>query len=97
MWATASPRNEAAGRRRLPAPLELHPDGSLAAEAGRYRFGERGLRLPIEGGRLPLRAHGASVGTLDLWEADPAGFNRAQYQVLAVVARLIGAELFASR
>ena len=56
-----------------------------------------GLRLPTEGGRLPLRAHGVGVGTLDLWEGEPTGFDQGQYLTLTVSARLIGAELFASR
>jgi hypothetical protein len=86
------------GLRSLPrAPRELHPDGWLAVGTTHYRFGERGLRLPTEGGRLPLRAHGVGVGTLDLWEGEPTGFDQGQYLTLTVSARLIGAELFASR
>jgi K+-sensing histidine kinase KdpD len=79
------------------APLELQPDAWLRAGATHYRFGQRGLRLPAEGGRIPLHARGERVGTLDLWEGDPAGFDRAEYQTLTVIARFIGAELLASR
>jgi hypothetical protein len=86
------------GLRSLPrAPRELQPDEWLEVGTTHYRFGERGLRLPTEGGRLRLRAHGAGVGTLDLWEGAAAGFDHGQYQMLTVTARLIGTELAASR
>ena len=79
------------------APREIQPDEWLEVGTTHYRFGERGLRLPTEGGRLRLRAHGVGVGTLDLWEGEAAGFDHGQYQMLTVTARLIGSELAASR
>jgi K+-sensing histidine kinase KdpD len=81
----------------LDAPAELQPDAWLRAEDTHHRFGTRGLRLPAEGGRIPLKARGGPVGTLDLWESDPAGLDHAQYQVLSVITRLIGAALSVSR
>jgi K+-sensing histidine kinase KdpD len=79
------------------APQDLDPVTLLATGASAHRFGERGLRLPAAGGRIPLRSHGVLVGMLDLWEGDPVGFDQEQYRALSVVARLIGAELSASR
>jgi hypothetical protein len=62
-------------------------------EATHHRVGERGLRLPGEGGRIPLRRRGERIGSLDLWEGDPAGLDVEECKALTVIARLVAAQL----
>jgi hypothetical protein len=77
----------------LGAPRELEPDTLLAVDDSHHRFGERGFRLPAEGGRLPLSRRGERIGSLDLLEGDPAGLDLEECKALSVIARLIAAEL----
>jgi Domain of unknown function (DUF4118) len=75
------------------SPHELEPDTLLAVEGTHHRVGEHGLRLPGEGGRILLRRRGEYLGSLDLWEGDPAGLDVEECKALTVIARLIATEL----
>jgi K+-sensing histidine kinase KdpD len=77
----------------LGAPRELEPDTLLAVDESHHRLGEHGLRLPAPGGRLPLSRRGERVGSLDLWEGDEGGLDLEECKALAVIARLLAAEL----
>jgi K+-sensing histidine kinase KdpD len=74
-------------------PRALAPDTLLVADAHRHRFGSRGIRLPAEGGRLPVLRHGQLVATLDLWERDDAGMDHEQYKALSLIVRLVAAHV----
>jgi K+-sensing histidine kinase KdpD len=75
------------------SPQALEPDTLLAVEGTHHRVGERGLRLPGEGGRIPLQARGEPIGSLDLWEGDPAGLDVEECKALTVIARLLATQL----
>ncbi len=71
---------------------QLTPETLFPADAGRLRYGTRGLRLPDEGGRLLLGASRDSV-SLDLWEGDPQGFALDESRTLAIAAAILGLHL----
>jgi K+-sensing histidine kinase KdpD len=79
------------------ASVELDPDTLLVTGEKVHRFGERGLRLPEGGGRLPLVIWGEPVGRLEVWEGDPAGLDPDECRSLSIIASLIAARLAGRR
>jgi len=75
---------------------DIAPDTFLPADESRLRFGLRGLRLPEGGGRLWLRAGGGvahGVASVDIWEADPEGFDMSQARALTIAVSILGLEI----
>ena len=74
------------------AEAELNPETLFALGEARYRFGDRGLRLPEGGGclRVPTE-HGAIA--LHLWEGDAHGLDQDERQALAIAASVLGVAL----
>ncbi len=68
---------------------QLTPETLLPSEAGRLRYGVRGLRLPDGGGRLVLGT-GRDAVSLDLWEGDTQGFALDESRTLAITASILG-------
>jgi len=74
------------------AAVELNLETLFALDEARYRFGDRGLRLPEQGGWLRVPAeHG--VIALHLWEGDAHGFDADERQALAIAASMLGVAL----
>jgi len=83
----------ASGSAPAKAPdTQLAPDTLLPADESRLRFGERGLRLPADGGRLTVRGDGGTV-SLDLWEGDEQGFGVLEARTLTIATAVLGLEL----
>jgi len=68
---------------------DLSPDTLLPPDEARVRFGARGLRLPLGGGRLRLRTDRGLV-SLDLWEGDAEGFGLDEARTLAIAVAMLG-------
>ena len=73
---------------------QLTPQTLFPSDAGRLRFGARGLRLPDGGGRLVVGV-GRDAVSLDLWEGDTQGFALDESRTLAITASILG--LYLSR
>jgi K+-sensing histidine kinase KdpD len=71
------------------AAVELDPETLFALDEGRYRFGDRGLRLPEGGGSLRLATRAGPVA-LHVWEGDAHGFDQDARQALAIAASALG-------
>jgi len=71
---------------------QLTPETLFPSDAGRLRFGARGLRLPDGGGRLVLGA-GRDAASLDLWEGATQGFALDEGRTLAITASILGLHL----
>jgi len=71
---------------------QLTPETLFPSDAGRLRFGARGLRLPDGGGRL-LLGTGRDAVSLDLWEEDTQGFGLDESRTLAIAASIVGLHL----
>ena len=81
--------------RSLPASTpetQLTPETLFPSDAGRLRFGARGLRLPDGGGRL-LLGTGRDAVSLDLWEEDTQGFGLDESRTLAIAASIVSLHL----
>ncbi len=72
--------------------MQLTPETLFPSDAGRLRYGARGLRLPDGGGRLVLGA-GRDAVSLELWEGDPHGFALDESRTLAIAASILGLHL----
>jgi hypothetical protein len=71
------------------AEVELDPETLFALGGTRYRFGDRGVRLPEGGGVLRVSsARGLLAG--HLWEGDAYGFDQDARQALAIAASMLG-------
>ncbi len=80
----------------LPAPGRiLEPHTLLPPEVPARSLPSRGLPLPVEGGRLALRARNRQIGWLDVW-GNGAPASAEQRRELSDVGRLIGALLASS-
>ncbi len=71
---------------------QLAPETLLPADAGRLRYGTKGLRLPDGGGRLVLGT-GCDAASLDLWEGDTEGLALDESRTLAITASILGLHL----
>jgi hypothetical protein len=71
---------------------QLTPDTLFPSDAGRLRFGTKGLRLPDGGGRL-LLGTGHDAVSLDLWEGNTQGFALDENRTLAISASILGLHL----
>ena len=71
---------------------QLTPETLFPSDAGRLRFGARGLRLPDGGGRL-LLGTGRDAVSLDLWEEDTQGFGLDESRTLAIAASIVSLHL----
>jgi len=71
---------------------QLTPQTLFPSDAGRLRFGARGLRLPDGGGRLVLGT-GRNAVSLDLWEGGTQGFGLDESRTLAITAAILGLHL----
>jgi hypothetical protein len=76
------------GARAAPS-ARLDPRSLLATGEAVTRIGRRGLRLPDDGGQLPV-GPGPRAISLDLWEGDPDGLSVDDCRALAVAAVLLG-------
>jgi Domain of unknown function (DUF4118) len=83
--AVAPPGSESSAR----AAVELNPETLFALDETRYRFGDRGLRLPEGGGCLRVATERGAIA-LHLWEADAHGFDQDARQALAIAASVLG-------
>jgi hypothetical protein len=72
--------------------MQLTPETLFPSDAGRLRFGARGLRLPDGGGRL-LLGTGRDAVSLDLWEGNTQGFALDEGRTLAITASILGLHL----
>jgi K+-sensing histidine kinase KdpD len=70
----------------------LAPDTLFPEDEEKLRFGTKGLRLPVGGGRLLLRTDGGSL-SLDLWEGNAEGFGLDESRTLAIAASILGLHL----
>lgn len=75
-----------------PPTMQLTPGTLFPSDAGRLRFGAKGLRLPDGGGRL-LVGTGRDTVSLDLWEGDTRGFALDENRTLAITASILGLHL----
>jgi hypothetical protein len=71
---------------------QLTPQTLFPSDAGRLRFGAKGLRLPDGGGRL-LLGTGRDAVSLDIWEEDKQGFALDENRTLAITASILGLHL----
>jgi len=69
----------------------ITPDTLFSPDAVYLRMGERGFRLPEDGGRLQIGG-GKEGYLLDLWEGDAEGLNLDERQTLGVAAYLLMCE-----
>lgn len=76
----------------LVAEVDLRPDTLFPTEEARLRFGTRGLRLPVEGGRLKFGTGRGSV-SIELWERDPEGLSLDESRTLAIAASILALEV----
>jgi K+-sensing histidine kinase KdpD len=74
------------------AAVELNAETLFALDEARYRFGDRGLRLPERGGCLRVPTERGAIA-LHLWEGDAQGFDQDARQALAVAASVLGVAL----
>ena len=74
------------------AAVELNPDTLFALGEARYRFGDRGLRLPEGGGCLRVTTERGEVA-LHLWEGDAHGLDEDERQALGIAASVLGVAL----
>lgn len=74
------------------AAAELNPETLFALGEARYRFGDRGLRLPEGGGCLRVPTE-RGVIALHLWEGDAHGLDQDERQALAIAASVLGIAL----
>ena len=76
----------------LVAEVDLRPDTLFPAEQERLRFGGRGLRLPVEGGRVKFGTKHGSV-SVELWERDSDGLSLDESRTLAIAASILALEI----
>lgn len=74
------------------AEADLSPDTLFPSESEWLRFGSRGLRLPIEGGRLAFQTDRGPV-SVELWERDAEGLSLDESRTLAISASILALEV----
>ncbi|HTY78263.1 MAG TPA: DUF4118 domain-containing protein [Candidatus Bathyarchaeia archaeon] len=76
----------------LVAAVDLSPDTLFPVEQERLRFGSRGLRLPVEGGRVKFGTERGAV-SVELWERDDEGLSLDESRTLAIAASILALEV----